>query len=393
MTDDSAAARALATRLTHGGLHPRAQHGFVNPAVYHGSTVTFPDVDTMLTGGQRYVYGRRGNPTTSALEETLTDFEGAAGSVLTPSGLAAITTALLSCLSAGDHLLMIDTTYHPTRHFCDGMLKRLGISTTYFDPLAGAGIEALIRPETKAIYLEAPGSLTFEMPDIPAIVAVAKARDLVVLMDNTWATPLYFRPIDHGVDLSIMAGTKYVVGHSDVMIGTVAASVRAWKGLKAAHGDLGLCVGPDDVYLALRGLRTLDVRLERHRKSALEVAKWLQSRPEVARVLYPALPSDPGHAVWKRDFSGASGLLSFVTRKAPLSAVKAMLDRLALFGLGYSWGGYESLAIVSDPRSTRTATTWESEGHLVRLHIGLEDVGDLIADLDAGFARFAAAAG
>ncbi|ODN70326.1 cystathionine beta-lyase [Methylobrevis pamukkalensis] len=388
--DDDTQRHRPATRLAHAGRWPREQHGFVNPPVYHGSTVTFPDVETMLSGRQRYVYGRRGNPTAAGLESALTELEGAAGTVLVPSGLAAVSTALLSCLSAGDHLLMIDTAYHPTRHLCDTTLKRYGIETSYFDPLVGEGIAALIRPETKAVYLEAPGSLTFEMPDIPAIAAAAKARGLTLLMDNTWATPLFFRPLEHGIDLSIAAGTKYLVGHSDVMMGTVSASAAAWPALKATHGNLGLCAGPDDIYLALRGLRTMGVRLARHQESALAVAAWLADRPEVARVLHPGLAGDPGHAIWARDFAGACGLFSFVTRKAPLDAVKAMLDGLELFGLGYSWGGFESLAIVSDPRTTRSATTWTDEGHLIRLHIGLEDTDDLIADLAAGLERFSA---
>lgn len=379
-----------ATRLSHGGRRPREQHGFVNPPVYHGSTVTFPDVDTMLSGRQRYVYGRRGNPTSDGLESLVAELEGAAGAVLAPSGLAAVSVALLSCLTSGDHLLMTDTAYQPTRHFCDKVLTRFGIETTYYDPTIGAGIAALFRPETRAVFTEAPGSQTFEMQDIPAIAGVAAAHGATVLMDNTWATPLFFRPLDHGVDLSIQAGTKYFVGHSDVMLGTVAASPRAWPALKAMHGDLGQCIGPDDAYLALRGMRTLEVRLARHQASALTIADWLAGRPEVARVLHPARPDDPGHAIWKRDFSGSSGLFGFVTRPAPLGAVKAMLDGLELFGLGYSWGGFESLAIVADPRKYRTATTWDEPGHLVRLNIGLEDPRDLIADLADGLDRFTA---
>ncbi|MBH0236575.1 cystathionine beta-lyase [Methylobrevis albus] len=389
-TEDRSKPHETATRLAHGGRRPREQHGFVNPPVYHGSTVTFPDVDTMLSGRQRYVYGRRGNPTSDGLESLVAELEGAAGAVLAPSGLAAVSVALLSCLTSGDHLLMTDTVYQPTRHFCDKVLTRFGIETTYYDPTVGAGIAALFRPETKAVFTEAPGSQTFEMQDIPAIAGVAAAHGATVLMDNTWATPLFFRPLDHGVDLSIQAGTKYFVGHSDVMLGTVAASPRAWPALKAMHGDLGQCIGPDDAFLALRGMRTLEVRLARHQASALAVADWLAGRPEVARVLHPARPDDPGHAIWKRDFSGSSGLFGFITRPAPLGAVKAMLDGLELFGLGYSWGGFESLAIVADPRKYRTATTWTEPGHLIRLNIGLEDPRDLIADLADGLDRFTA---
>jgi cystathionine beta-lyase len=388
---DDRHADATATRLAHGGRNPRQQHGFVNPPVYHGSTVTFPDVDTMLSGGQPYVYGRRGTPTSDALSSLLAELDGAAGVVLVPSGLSAIATALLSVLSAGDHLLVTDSAYQPGRHFCQTVLKRLGVETTYYDPLAGAGIEALLRPNTRAILIEAPGSQTLEMQDVPAIVGVARRHGIRTVMDNTWATPLFFRPLDHGVDIALMAGTKYVVGHSDVLLGTIAANAEAWPALKATHGTMGLCVGPDDVAMSLRGLRTMQVRLERHQASALAVADWLLHRPEVARVLHPGLPSDPGHAIWKRDFKGASGLFSFVTRPCPFEAVKAMLDGLRLFGLGYSWGGFESLAIVADPRSYRTATRWDQPGHLIRLHVGLEDPADLIADLEAGFVRLNAA--
>jgi cystathionine beta-lyase len=398
MSDDTSSHDAHApadvyTRLAHGGRSPRDQHGFVNPPVYHGSTVTFPDVETMLTGRQKYHYGRRGTPTSDALSSLLAELDGATGVVLCPSGLSAISTALMSVLSAGDHLLVTDSAYGPGRHFCDSVLKRYGIETTYYDPLIGAGISALMRPNTRAVLTEAPGSQTFEMQDIPAIAAAARAHGAFTIMDNTWATPIYFRPLDHGVDLALMAATKYVVGHSDVMMGTIAANERAWPLLKAFHGDSGLCCGPDDVNLALRGLRTMAVRLQRHHQSALTVAEWLQGRPEVARVLHPALPSDPGHAIWQRDFRGASGLFSFVTRTTDRKAVAAMLDGLAYFGLGYSWGGFESLAIVADPRKIRTATTWNEPGHLVRLHIGLEDPQDLIADLEAGFERLNAVAG
>ncbi|BBE70999.1 cystathionine beta-lyase [Oharaeibacter diazotrophicus] len=387
MSKDDKATADVHTRLAHGGRDPRAQHGFVNPPVYHGSTVTFPDVETMLSGRQRYHYGRRGTPTTDALTGLLAELDGAAGVVLCPSGLSAISTALLSLASAGDHVLITDSAYGPTRHFADGVMKRMGISVDYYDPTIGAGIAALMRPNTRVVMTEAPGSQTFEMQDVPAVAAAARDHGAFTVMDNTWATPVYFRPLDHGVDVALMAATKYVVGHSDVMMGTVAANDRAWPLLKAFHGDSGLCCGPDDVNLALRGLRTMAVRLARHQESALAVAGWLETRPEVAKVLHPALPSHPGHALWRRDFSGASGLFSFVTREMPLKAVAAMLDGLAYFGLGYSWGGFESLAIVADPRKIRTATTWNEPGHLVRLHVGLEDPDDLIADLASGFDR------
>ncbi|MEZ5840608.1 MAG: cystathionine beta-lyase [Hyphomicrobiales bacterium] len=378
------------TVLATAGRHPDQNHGFVNPPVIHASTVLFPSVDAMSAKDARYTYGRRGTPTSEALEEALTRLEGAAGTVLAPSGLAAISIALLSCLSAGDHLLVTDSAYQPTRYLCDTVLKRLGIETSYFDPLIGEGIGDLMRENTRAVFLEAPGSQTFEMQDVPAIARIAAARGATVLMDNTWATPLFFQPIAHGVDLSIQAGTKYIVGHSDVMLGTISASERAWKALKTTHGALGQAVGPDDIYLALRGLRTMGVRLERHQASAMKAARWLEARPEVARVLYPPLESDPGHALWKRDFTGACGLFGVVLKDVPLAGVKAMLDGLGLFGLGYSWGGFESLALYADLRGYRTATTWDAEGPLLRFHIGLEDVDDLIADLEAGFRRLAA---
>jgi cystathionine beta-lyase len=389
--DPSKSSATVVTRLAHGGRDPRAHHGFVSPPVYHGSTVTCPDVDTMLSGRQKYVYGRRGNPTSDALGDILAELDGAAGVALCPSGLSAATTAILSVVSAGDHLLVSDSAYDPVRHFCNTTLKRLGVETTYYDPRIGAGIEALFRPNTAAVLTEAPGSLTFEMQDIPAIAAVAARHGAFTIMDNTWATPIFFRPLDYGVDIAFMAATKYVVGHSDVLMGSVAANSRSWAKVKAYHGAMGLCVGPDDVNLTLRGLRTMGVRLERHQTSALAIAEWLLTRSEVAKVLHPALPSDPGHALWKRDFKGASGLFSIVTREMPFAAVKAMLDGFRYFGLGYSWGGFESLAIYADPRKCRTATTWDEPGHLIRFNVGLEDPNDLIADIEQGFARMNAA--
>ncbi|GLS21482.1 cystathionine beta-lyase [Labrys miyagiensis] len=378
------------TRLVIGGRDPSDHHGFVNTPVYHGSTVLAPTVKDLLSHSQRYSYGRRGNPTTEAFEEAMRALDGSAGVVTCPSGLSAVSTALLSCLSSGDHLLMIDTTYQPTRTFCDRVLNRLGIEISYYDPLIGTGIEELIRSNTKAVYLEAPGSQSMEIPDIPLIVAAARQHDCTILLDNTWSTPLYFDAFGHGVDLSIQAGTKYIVGHSDAMFGVVSASRKAWPALKKFYGDSGLCVGPEDVFLALRGLRTMGVRLRQHQDSALRVAKWLASRPEVQHVLHPGLDGDPGHALWKRDFKGASGLFSIILQPAPDAAVAAFLDELKFFGLGYSWGGYESLALPFDCSEYRSATTWNPGGPGVRFHIGLEDVADLIADLDAGLARFRA---
>jgi cysteine-S-conjugate beta-lyase len=382
------------TRLVTAGRDPASFHGFVNPPVVHASTVLYPNAADLVAHKARYQYGRRGTPTTEALEDALRNIEGpnCAGVCLVPSGAAAVSTALLAVLSAGDHVLVSDSVYRPTRNSCEQLLKRFGVEATYFDPLIdAAGLAAMFKPNTRALYLEAPGSQSFEMQDVPALAQVAHDRDAIVLADNTWATPLFFRPLDKGVDLSIQAGTKYIGGHSDLMLGTISANEKTWKQLKDTVNLLGLCVGPDDVYLALRGLRTMGVRLERHQRSGLEVARWLAERPEVLRVLHPGLESNPGHAIWKRDFTGASGLFSVILRPAPEKAVHAFLDTLTLFGLGFSWGGFESLAILFDCTEYRTATKWAPGGPALRFHIGLEDVGDLIADLERGFAAMAAA--
>ena len=383
---DGPPATKPATRLVHAGRDKRLTGPFVNPPVIHASTVLYDSVDDMQNGRQRYSYGRHGTPTSDALTAAVNEMEGAAGSVLCPSGLAAATVALLSCLSAGDHILIVDSVYGPVRRFAGTILARLGIETTYYDPRIGAGIEALFADNTRAVYVESPGSLTFEMQDLPAIAEVAHRHNATVLFDNTWATPLYFRPLDHGADLSILAGTKYLGGHSDVMLGTVAASQAAWLKLEETFRFLGIHVAPDDVFLGLRGLRTLAVRLERHQRSALKVAEWLAARPEVARVLYPALPSDPGHALWKRDMSGACGLFGVVFRGWSEDQAKRFVDGLGLFGIGASWGGFESLAILAHVTWGRTVVPWKAEGPLVRLHIGLEDPDDLIADIEASLA-------
>jgi cystathionine beta-lyase len=382
-----------ATRLISGGRNPEANHGFVNPPVHHVSTVLYPTAEDFLARRARYLYGRRGTPTSEALEDALRELEGedCAGIALLPSGLAAVSTALLATLDAGDHLLVTDSVYQPTRKFCDSVLTRYGITTTYYDPLIGADIASLIRPRTRAVFVESPGSLSFEMQDVPAIAAAAHRAGAVVLMDNTWASPLYFRAFDKGVDLSIQAATKYIGGHSDLMLGTVSANRTTWERLSDTVHALGLCVGPDDIYLALRGLRTLGVRLAQHQRAGLAVARWLEQRPEIARVLHPALASCPGHEIWRRDFSGASGLFSVVFNPVPVTAVNAFLNELRLFGIGASWGGFESLAIPFDCTDIRTANKWAPGGPTVRFHIGLEEVDDLIGDLERGFAALAAA--
>jgi cystathionine beta-lyase len=392
-TDPSRPPLKPSTRLVVGGRDPASHHGFVNPPVYHASTVLYPTAEDFLAHRSRYQYGRRGTPTSEALESALRELEGpdCAGVALLPSGLAAISVALLSALRAGDHVLVTDSAYLPTRKFCDGVLVRYGIGTTYYDPLVGGEIAALMRPNTRVVFVESPGSLSFDVQDVPAIAAAAHARGALVLMDNTWASPLYFRAFDKGVDLSIQAGTKYIGGHSDVMLGTVSANTAAWPRLTETVSMMGLCVGPDDMYLGLRGLRTMGVRLAQHYAAGVKIARWLGARPEVARVLHPALGSHPGHALWKRDFSGACGLFSIVLKPVPEAAVFAFLNELTLFGIGASWGGYESLAIPFDCTSMRSATAWAPGGPTVRFHIGLEDVDDLIGDLERGFAALAAA--
>jgi cystathionine beta-lyase len=383
------------TRLVTSGRDPQSYFGFVNPPVYHASTLLYPTAEDQIDHRARYNYGRRGTPTSEALENALRELDGeaCAGVALLPSGLAAIAAALLATAGAGDHVLVPDSVYRPTRNFCNGVFKRLGVETAYYDPLIGADIAKFCKPNTRAIFVEAPGSQSFEMQDIPAIAKVAHGRGALVLMDNTWATPLYFRAFDKGVDMQIQAGTKYIGGHSDIMFGCVSANAATLPALKDTVYSMGLCVGPDDMYLALRGLRTLGVRLARHYQSGLRVARWLEQRPEVLRVMHPGLERDPGHSIWKRDFSGASGLFSIVLRPISEQSVHAFLNELTLFGLGYSWGGFESLAILFDCTEYRTATKWAPGGPTVRFHIGLEDPDDLIADLERAFAALAAARG
>ena len=375
------------TRVTILGRAPQDNHGIINPPVYHASTILYPTLEVLESRRQKYTYGRRGTPTIEALEEAVAGLEGGFGTRLTPSGLAAISSAILSFVRAGDHILVTDSVYQPTRHFCDTLLVNLGVETEYYDPLIGGAIGDLIRDNTRLVFTESPGSQTFEMQDIPAICAAAHERDVLVFMDNTWASPLYFKPFGHGVDVSIQAATKYIVGHSDVMMGTITTSESCWKQLYDGHNTLGLAAGPDDIYLALRGLRTMEVRLERHMKSGLEMARWLAARPEVKRVIHPARPDHPGHDLWRRDFLGASGLFGLILHPCPKAALAAFLDGLEHFGMGYSWGGFESLIIPFDPRQYRTATQWDEPGQALRIHVGLENTDDLKADLEAGFAR------
>ncbi|RHW17981.1 cystathionine beta-lyase [Sphingomonas gilva] len=384
-----------ATRLASAGRRPEWTQGIVNPPVWRASTILYDDVAALRANAgrdthHRLYYGRRGTPTQWSLADALTEMEpGAQATFLYPSGVAAVMGALLAVLGPGDELLMVDSAYDPTRALCSGLLRRFGVTTRYYDPLAGAGIADLIGEETRAIFMESPGSLTFEVQDVPAICAAARARGVATLLDNTWATPLLFPAIERGVDLSILACTKYIVGHSDAMLGSVTATPELWPRLRDTAHQLGQCVSPDDAYLGSRGLRTLDVRLARHGESALKIARWLEEQPGVARVLHPALPSCPGHETFVRDFTGASGLFAFVLDGGGEAARAALIDALALFGIGYSWGGFESLVVPADPR--RTAAPWRAEGPLVRLQIGLEDADDLIADLARGLAAFRAA--
>ena len=378
------------TLLVQAGRDPARYQGMVNTPIFRTSTVIFPDFASYeVRDGDDYKkvrYGMHGTPTTFALEEAVAKMEGGYAAVALPSGLAAITAPLSALLKAGDHLLVTDSVYVPTRTFCNNRLKVNNIETEYYDPLIGAGIEKLIRPNTRAVLCEAPGSLSFEMQDIPAIAKAAHARGIPVLADNTWGTPYFFRSFEHGVDVSIHAATKYIAGHSDVMMGIVVTNEQYWKPVRRAIGETGYCVSPDDCYLALRGFRTIGVRMRHQMQSALKVARWLQKRADVRRVIYPALEDDPGHQIWKRDFQGAASLFSFVTIPASEKAVEAFVNALKLFGIGSSWGGFESLVQYAHIARYRTATTWDPGGPVIRLHIGLEDPDDLIADLEGGFA-------
>lgn len=384
------------TTIVTAGRHPHDNHGIVNPPVYHASTVLMPTYAAVREAGRRgpgqVVYGRNGTPTTFAIQDAFCALEGADLAVSCASGKAAIVTALMAYARAGDHILMTDSAYQPARNYASAILSDYGVETTFYDPRLGAGIADLIRPNTTIVYTESPGSVTFEVQDVPAIAEVAHKAGAVVINDNTWAAGYFYRPLEHGADVVIQAGTKYIGGHSDIMLGLVGArdavAERLWKTFLA----LGNTSGPDDCYLAQRGLRTLGVRLDRHHANGLRLAHWLRERPEVICVLHPGLEDHPDHALWQRDFSGACGLFSVLIRPVSDAQLAAMLDHMQLFGMGWSWGGYESLMVPSDVRSVRAAVPWTQEGQLLRIHAGLEDSGDLIDDLAAGFARLNAAA-
>lgn len=387
-----------ATLAAHAGRCPKKHFGTVNTPPYRASTILYPTLSSLrkhrsVPTGDAVTYGVHGTPGTFALEEAVAALEGGFRCRLAPSGLAAISGPLLSFLNAADHLLVADSVYGPTRIFCDGTLSRLGVSVEYYDPLAGAQVVDCFRPETRVVFMESPGSLTFEVQDVPAIAAAARAHGAVSMLDNTWGTPLHFKPFRHGVDISIHAATKYIAGHSDLVLGTVTANAEHYPALRRGWAELGLCASPDDAFLALRGLRSMSARLARHEESGLKIANWLLARDEVAGVLHPALPDDPGHVLWKRDFTGACGLFSFFLQRelSNEDALAKMLDGMEFFGMGYSWGGFESLLIPAEPRPLRTATAWPRpgmpDGQMLRIHVGLEAPEDLMQDLDEGFAR------
>ena len=380
-----------ATEVAHLGRDPRRFLGAVNTPVWRASTILFRNVAELQAASRGQFpglsYGLHGVPTVTALQDALAALEGGHAALVVPSGLTATTFPLLALVRPGDHVLVTDAVYGPTRRFCDNHLRRLGVEVGYYDPLLGAGIAREFRTNTTLVFAESPGSLTFEVQDIPAIVAAAHAEGVRVILDNTWATPLGFRAFDHGVDVAVQAATKYIGGHSDVLLGAVVANEATFGALQRLWTDMGITASSDDCFLALRGLRTLAVRLARHQASALAVAEWLRSRPEVRDVLYPALPGSSGHALWKRDFLAASGLFGVVLQPVDATRIARMLDGLHLFGLGWSWGGYESLVIPTWPERSRTATTWDASAPTLRFAIGLEDPQDLIGDLDEGFAR------
>ncbi len=376
--------------VSAGRLHDQSAVA-VNPPVHRASTFLFNTLDDFEEAGRTPFdgpfYGRVGTPTIFAFESAMAELEGGHRTIATASGLAAISATFMAFATQGDHVLVVDTVYEPVRRFCDRLLARLGVEITYYDPRMGGDIERLIQPRTKLIYMESPGSGTFEVQDVPAIVAVAKAKGIKTALDNTWATPLFFKPIAHGVDVSLQSATKYIAGHSDAMLGAVTTTAEGYEAVRRATQDLGACAGSEEGNLGLRGLRTLEVRLRHHEASAFEVAQWLQVQPQIARVLHPALPSFAGHETWKRDFEGSSGLFAFELAGFDREAVHAMVDGLDLFKIGFSWGGYESLVLPVDPEKTRTVAKHTGAGPILRVHVGLEAVDDLKADLSSGLAR------
>lgn len=386
------------TQLVNAGRSKKWTNGVVNPPIQRASTVVFDSVAeknhaTVNRANKTLFYGRRGTQTHFAFQEAMVEIEGGVGCALFPCGAAAIANSILSFVQTGDHILMVDTCYEPTRDFCEKIMKKMGIETTYYPPTIGEGIRTLIQPNTKVLFTESPGSITMEVQDIPTLARVAHEHDIIVMLDNTWAAGVNFSPFEHGVDISIQAATKYIVGHSDVMLGTAIANEKCWDQLREQSYLMGQCVSPDDAYLGLRGLRTLDVRLRQHAQNSLAIAHWLAEQPEVDHVRHPALETCPGHEFYQRDFTGGNGLFSFVLKSSDAKATTALLDGMQHFSMGFSWGGFESLILANEPKSfdsLRTVAHPHFAGTLIRVHIGLEDVDDLIADLKAGLERYSA---
>lgn len=386
------------TLLVNAGRSKKWTNGVVNPPIQRASTVVFDSVAeknhaTVNRANKTLFYGRRGTHTHFAFQEAMVEIEGGVGCALFPCGAAAIANSILSFVQTGDHILMVDTCYEPTRDFCEKIMKKMGIETTYYPPTIGEGIRTLIQPNTKVLFTESPGSITMEVQDIPTLARVAHEHDIIVMLDNTWAAGVNFSPFEHGVDISIQAATKYIVGHSDVMLGTAIANEKCWDQLREQSYLMGQCVSPDDAYLGLRGLRTLDVRLRQHAQNSLAIAHWLAEQPEVDHVRHPALETCPGHEFYQRDFTGGNGLFSFVLKSSDTKATTALLDGMQHFSMGFSWGGFESLILANEPKSfdsLRTVAHPHFAGTLIRVHIGLEDVDDLIADLKAGLERYSA---
>jgi cystathionine beta-lyase len=377
----------ISTRITQLGRNPFDHFGFINTPIYRGSTVLFPNVEKLESLDQPYTYGTKGTPTTRALEQAWSEISGAYDTVLVPSGLAAVDLALLTATRAGAHILVTDSVYQPTRSFCDTILKKFGVIVEYYDPLMGKSITDLIRADTTAILVESPGSQSMEIQDVPAISNAAHAHDICIILDNTWATPLFFPPHQRGADLAIEAGTKYLSGHSDILIGLISANEKWSKRLRSTFNSFAIGASPDDASLALRGLRTMALRLRAQEKAAVQIAQWFKQQGEVAQVLHPALSDHPGHDLWRRDFLGSSGVFSVIFNPIKKKSLDAFIDSLQLFGIGFSWGGFESLVLPFDCKSYRTATQWQYTGPAVRFSIGLEDIDDLIEDLRNGFKR------